>query len=366
MKKKKFFITNEYAKSMFILERLNSNWIKKCKNYLKSIFKNKIKNSIVVDYAFGNGNWSVAFRDLGAKQVISIDDSQYNVDKFQDYIKRNNIKNIKIIKGDILDVRLDQKIDIFWIYGIFHHIQNISKFISNIKKSWRNSNSTALIYVYNKYSLRELIINFSRKFLKFKNYNEFKKNSFIFNNFARMRVRDDMVVNYIKWYSKYELLTFLKKKRLYANKFFGSFDSFLGKKNFEFNPHLLLLSKRKLKKNIKKKENYDLDLVILSNLLQIITAKVKNKSKLKNISIGLLNCHFNGNYDDYSENLTRVALFLFYIVKSEDLQGATKFQKKYLNVINSIYLNKSFDKKKLELINKSKLLKSLYKKKIRI
>ena len=45
---------------MFILERLNSNWIKKCKNYLKSIFKNKIKNSIVVDYAFGNGNWSIA------------------------------------------------------------------------------------------------------------------------------------------------------------------------------------------------------------------------------------------------------------------------------------------------------------------
>ena len=29
MKKKNFFITNEYAKSMFILERLNSNWIKK-------------------------------------------------------------------------------------------------------------------------------------------------------------------------------------------------------------------------------------------------------------------------------------------------------------------------------------------------
>ena len=63
-----------------------------------------------------------------------------------------------------------------------------------------------------------------------------------------MRVRDDMVVNYIKWYSKYELVTFLKKKRLYANKFFGSFDSFLGKKNFEFNPHLLLVSKKKLKK----------------------------------------------------------------------------------------------------------------------
>jgi hypothetical protein len=366
IKNKTKFKINDYAKSMFYFEKLNPSWIYKCKKYLNYIFKSKIKNSIVVDYAFGNGNWSVAFQKLGAKEVIAVDYSGHNVEKFKTYLKKNKINNIKVIKGDILDVNLKKKIDIFWVYGIFHHIENINKLISNIKKYWKNSNTSALIYTYNKYSLRELIVNFSRKHLIYKNYSEFKKNSFRFSNFSRLRVRDDVVVNYIKWYSKYELINCLKNKKMYGYRFIKSFDSFLGNKNYEFNPHQLLVTQKKSGSLKIKKENYSFDLIIVDNLLKLVLKKIRNKKELKNISIGILNSHFNGNYSDYTDNLTRVVLFLFYVAKAYNLKGITNIQKNILNILNLIYLNKNLNKTKLKLIKRSVLLKNLYKKKIRI
>ena len=360
------FKINDYAKSMFYFEKLNDSWIKLCKKYLKYIFKNKIKNAVVVDYAFGNGNWSVAFSKLGAKEIISVDDSIHNVQKFKRYLKKNKISNIKVLKGNILDINLKNQVDIFWVYGIFHHIQNTKKLITNLKKYWKNENSVALIYAYNKYSLRQLVVDFSRKFLRYKNFLEFKKNSYQFNHYARMRARDDMVVNFIKWYSKDELNKSLIKMKLYGFRFIKSFEKFLGRKNFEFDPNQLLVSKRKISKLNIKKENYDFDLKIIECLLKLIQKKIKNKKELNQISISLLNSHFNGNYSNYSDNLSRISLFLFYIIKSKKLNGSTKFLKDILNVLNLIHQNKKINSQHLKFIKRSVLLSNLYQKKIRI
>tara|TARA_Y100000590_G_scaffold428325_1_gene539507 strand:+ start:8473 stop:9573 length:1101 start_codon:yes stop_codon:yes gene_type:complete len=366
MKNNYKFKVNDYAKSMFYLEEINDIWIKKCSKYLKYIFGKKIKNSVIVDYAFGRGNWSLAFKKLGAKEIIAIDKSIHNVNKFKKYLKKNKITNINVIEGDILKTKIKSKVDIFWVYGIFHHIKNINKLIFNIKKFWNNKSSVGLIYTYDKYSLRELIVEFCRKNLKYSNYDQFKKNSYQFNHFARLRVRDDMVVDYIKWYSKIELYNVLKQKKLYGYKFIKTFDQFCKVKNFEFNPHQLLITKNKNKTVKIKKEKLSYNLLIIKNLLNLISKKIKNKLILSQISVGLLNTHFNGNYSDIIKNLSRILLFLFYIIKVNKLKGSNKIDRNILNLLDDINLNKKLNYNKKKIVRSSSLLRYIIKKKIRL
>jgi hypothetical protein len=52
---------NEYTNSMFRYEQLSKRWIASCAAYLQSLFGEELRGKTVVDYAFGRGNWSLAF-----------------------------------------------------------------------------------------------------------------------------------------------------------------------------------------------------------------------------------------------------------------------------------------------------------------
>ena len=351
MNNKKYSLINDYAKSMFFFENLNDRWILKCKKYLLYIFKNKIKNSVIVDYAFGRGNWAIAFYELGAKKVIAVDKSNYNVIKLKKYLKKKSIKNIKVIKGDILNTKILENVDIFWIYGIFHHLKNIKKFILLLRNIWKKKEAIAMVYAYNNNSLREIVINFSRKYLKFKNYKQFLNSSYYFSHSSRLRIRDDLVVDHIKWYSQKELIDILKKYKFYGIKFCKSFENFNGIKSSEFNAHHLLISKKKKNSSIIPPPKKNKDLIILLDLLNLISIRIKSKKILKKFSIGLLNTHFNGDNSNYNENFKRVLLFIFYIIKIKKITPQTKNQNNLLFKLENILKNENFLKIKKDTTN---------------
>ena len=340
---------NDYAKSMFFFETLNDRWIINCVKYLKKIFGDKIKDANIVDYAFGRGNWSIAFHKLGAKKVIAIDKSLHNVIKLKTYLKKNNIKNVKVLHGDVVTATFEDTIDIYWIYGIFHHLKNINKFIYTIEKSWQNKNAIGLIYAYEKNSIRNYIINFARKYLAFNSYEDFLKNSYYFNHFSRLRARDDIVVDHIKWYSEKEIVKILNKGKFYPIKRLASFEKFNGLQNFEFNPHHLIFSKKKSKNFRIIRQNKDHNIELLNNLLKLITKKIKNQKTLQKISYGLLNTHFNGDNSEYHKNFYKIIIFLYFVIKQNKISSKDKNLNYFINQLDEIRLgNKShykFNKK---------------------
>ena len=108
---------NAYANSMFRFERLNDAWIESCAAYLRHVFGDAIEGRTVIDYAFGRGNWSCAFRSAGAKRVIAIDAAADNVARFSDQCHDNGIDGIEIVNGNVLDGPISADADIMWLYG---------------------------------------------------------------------------------------------------------------------------------------------------------------------------------------------------------------------------------------------------------
>jgi predicted RNA methylase len=284
---------NDYANSMFRYDVLTDVWIDQCALYLKNIFGDKLENSVVLDYAFGRGNWSVAFLRAGAKKVISIDASEDNVVRFQNYIDVNEVENIEVIHGNFVeDYDYNFKIDIFWVYGILHHIENEIDFLKALSH-FEKSDSLYYIYVYPKNSLRYFLVNNSRKLHTYKNELEYRKSSQYYIHEAQMRARDDLTAPHIKWYTKKTLKDTLFAAGLYINKEDTDFYHFQNATlNIEFNPIQFQCSKNKVNINIKDnnvKEELKLLQVLFDEIYNNINAIGISKESLV---IGLHNTYY--------------------------------------------------------------------------
>jgi SAM-dependent methyltransferase len=196
---------DDYAKSMFARESLNAQWISNCADYLRAAFGEKIKGAVFLDYAFGRGNWSVAALEAGASHVIAIDASLHNVEKLTAYCRVHGIAAIEVIHGNIMDGPMAFSADVLWIYGILHHIPDPADFLSRIAALRRDDDALALLYAYDKGSLRQIVVELARAGHVYTTFEAFEADSLLYSPAARLRARDDLTAPHIGWFSQDDL-----------------------------------------------------------------------------------------------------------------------------------------------------------------
>lgn len=312
---------NDYANCMFRFENLNDSWIKLCAAYLKHLFGDSIKGKTVIDYAFGRGNWSIAFLKMGAKNIIAIDASMDNVKRFSSYCKSNNIDNISIIHGNILERDLDFKCDLLWLYGILPCIPQLEAPNGFLRKIKLLLKKDALVYAYfyNKNSLRCPIVELCRKLHVYKNEQEFLDDHYLFLRSAKNRASDDLVAPYIKWWTASDAQDILKKNGIYVKRQDIDFFEFCNKiKNPEFYPHQFLCGLQKNSTIFLKERpyKYQEEIKIILLLGDEIIKAFKQTNIRKKISIGIFNTYFSQleNKLDIKDAIIEVYLYLIRIL----------------------------------------------------
>jgi SAM-dependent methyltransferase len=285
---------NCYANSMFRYEYLNKVWIEKCKQYLFELFDD-IAGKVVVDYAFGRGNWSLAFLAAGAKKVYAIDASIDNCRKLEAYCNENGITNIEIIHGNIVNNSIFLNVDIVWVYGILHHISEIDVFLQNIK-ALMTANGVLYFYYYNKNSLRNITVQICRELYTFSGEDEFFDYQWLLPRGVKKRASDDLVAPYIDWKTLKELCECLTRNGYSIQR--GpdkDFDQYLhGRKNLEFYPHQVLCSLNETVgiDVIEPEMPFIEEILILNRVLRDILFDDTFVADRKHLCIGLYNTHF--------------------------------------------------------------------------
>jgi hypothetical protein len=287
---------NEYANSMFALERFNEKWLNDCTAYIRQIFGDQIVGKTIVDYAFGRGNWSLAFLAAGARNVIAIDASESNISRFGHYLEEKKIKGIELIHGNILEEPLTFRGHIFWLYGIVQNLGKIGEFLSRTAAMAVDDNSLFYIYHYNAPSLRRFIVGTCRSVLRYDTEAEFLDDSFLFIRQARMRARDDLTAPHIAFRTTEELVGLLRQAGLYPMRRDPDFSEFqTGIAGDEFYPHQFLCGmKPELEKPMQDHViNYPEEIAVLEELTSAVlrNSGVSQKNK-KLVAIGLFNTHF--------------------------------------------------------------------------
>lgn len=342
---------NDYANSMFRFEEFNNAWIDSCADYVKFLFGTSVNGKTIVDYAFGRGNWSLAFLRAGAAKVIAIDASIDNVTRFKNYCDENEIFQIKVIQGNILDKKLRFECDLFWLYGIMHHIKEFDFFLSNVKSCMKSKDSLIYIYHYNKNCLRERIVENCRGLHTYKDEKEFIKDNFLFLRSAKGRASDDLVAPYISWKTAMELQNDLRRNGLYVHRQDIDFQEYsTGIANTDFYPHQFLCSQNSGREvmAVDRMQPNQLELDILSTLLDKILPAYKSRAEKKNISIGLFNTYFAhlNNAGKMEDSLIEIFLYLMRLLLQTKVFRNVVFQ----NQIENYYqlLSKSMSDKPRE------------------
>jgi hypothetical protein len=322
---------DEYAKSMFRFESLHPAWITRCARYLSSIFGDEIKGCTVIDYAFGRGNWSLAFLEAGASRVIAVDASTTNVASFADYLKEHGIKGVDVREGNILEEPINETVDILWAYGIIHHISDPQNFLSLLTDLVHNDSGMGLIYTYNNNSLRQAVVELARQALQYETYNEFLDDSFLFSHHARLRVRDDLTAPCIHWHSRTDLWNLALGAGVVPKRFVPTFQDFEHTGNKEFAPHHLLFTKKSsnhdLVEAIKERDTpLSLDNRVIMEFGAEVFKAVDPKAA-KKLAVGLVNNHFSVlAHGGYEGALVEDFLFLLYAYSTLGLSPQSDLQ----------------------------------------
>jgi len=362
---------NDYANSMFRYEFFNEAWLVKCTDYLSNILNGKIKNKVVVDYAFGRGNWSIAFVKAGAKQVYAIDASKDNCERFQKYCDANNYNNITIIHGNILENTYKIKADLIWCYGIMciFNPADKSKFVNKIKLLAKDSSSLFYFYEYNADSLREFTVLSSRRFLQYSSEKEFLNDSFQYIRSARMRVRDDSTTPYVGFYNHSDLQKFYQKHGLYPIKQDIDFQEFLGKKNEEFYPYQFLCSLSKSNKIelCEQASPYSKERAVLKIIFEEIESKKLDSNLKRKIAIGLNNTHYGYLVEGriIKDSIIEIFCFLLYVLIQNNIIISNKKTKQYLELFSEA-LKGTERKKYYNILGENIIVKHLIENTIRM
>lgn len=327
MHPKQQIVVDDYANSMFVFENINTGWVSRCARYLTYVFGDAVKGATVVDYAFGRGNWSLAFREAGAEKVVAIDASASNVKKFSEYIAAHNICGIQVIEGNVLVKPIEVQVDILWVYGILQHIDTPEFFIRELVKMWKpNSKGLGLIYSYNAYSLRQVIVNLARRGVVFESYEAYRDDSFHFSHHARLRARDDLTAPHIFWHSLSDMAMMLSSAGASPDSCVESFSGFEKTENVEFKPHHILFRKKCTSHLPSVANILGVDEQIIYDLGDVILSKV-SPTEAKKIALGITNAHFNAlAHGGYEKALLEDFLYFLYCFKVLKLNFKNKLQ----------------------------------------
>jgi predicted RNA methylase len=321
---------NDYANSMFHFEQLHDKWINECVKYLDILFN--VKDKIVVDYAFGRGNWSLAFAKLGAKKVISIDASLDNVNKFQNYINKNKIENIEILHGNIMINSIDLEADIVWVYGIIPCIEQLDVFLQKLK-FLSSSNAEFLFYTYSKTSLRKHIVTKVREYIQYTNFSSFSKDICKFTNKSRIRARDDLVVDIINWHTKKEFAELLENNGYEISAETIDFYEFQNnKKNSEFTPFQFKAKKGTAKFNMKDEVfPYIEEVNILNIFIDELVHNLTNGDIKKDIIISIHNILYSK--EQCEDIIIEIFIYLIAIFKYYNVVSFNETIKNYITLV---------------------------------
>jgi len=318
---------NEYSNSMFRYERLSERWIDSCTAYVRALFGAELRGKTVIDYAFGRGNWSLAFRAAGAERVVAIDASTDLVTRFKNYCKDHKIRNIEVLAGNIMDQDFGARGDLVWLYGIMQHIPDQTTFLSRMKTLCSGPAAQIYLYHYNARSLREFTVQTCRSILIYQSESEFRKDNFLFVRPARMRARDDLTVPTVTFLTAAKLRSLLQSVGLYIKRRDIDFQEFLhGKITEDFYPHQFLCSLQP-QDEVEIEEPpvpYAKEVAALNEIAQAALALGLSSVERKNIAIGLYNTHFAFIRDGFYayNSVIEILQFLLFIL----LQGGAQVE----------------------------------------
>lgn len=305
---------NEYANSMFRFEHLHDGWIQSCAAYLRYLFGEELQGKTVVDYAFGRGNWSLAFRLAGARRVIAIDASEDNVTRFRDFCRERDINNIEVICGNLLEQDIPVKADFIWLYGLLQNITDQPIFLEKLKSMASGPDALFYIYYYNAKSLRQFTVETCREIIVYASESEFVKDSYLFTRPARMRARDDLTAPHLSFRTAAELRELLRGQGLYVKRQDEDFQFFLkGIATEDFYPHQFLCSLNP-KDEIETREPvvpFAREVEILRAVANVVFSLELSDAEKKNIAIGLFNTHFSFLTDGFYAKPSVIEIFLF-------------------------------------------------------
>jgi ubiquinone/menaquinone biosynthesis C-methylase UbiE len=85
-----------------------------------------IEGKKVLDAGSGSGRYTCALAVLGAKKVVGLDYSDMGIKKGKKLAKESGTRNVKFIKGSVLDIPFkDEEFDFIFNNGVFHHSESI-------------------------------------------------------------------------------------------------------------------------------------------------------------------------------------------------------------------------------------------------
>ena len=318
---------NEYSNSMFRYEHLSERWIDSCTSYVRALFGDTLRGRTVIDYAFGRGNWSLAFRAAGAERVVAIDASSDLVARFRNYCQEHNIRNIEVLAGNIMDQDFAARGDLVWLYGIMANIADQTTFLRRIRTLCSDPAAQIYVYHYNARSLREFTVQTCRSILVYPSENEFRRDNFLFVRPARMRARDDLTAPTVTFSTAANLRDLLKSVGLYIKRRDIDFQQFLhGKITEDFYPHQFLCSLQP-GDEVQIEERpvaYAKEVAALNDIAQAALALSFTPVERKNIAIGLYNTHFAFIRDGFyaHDSVIEIFQFLLFIL----LQGGARVE----------------------------------------
>lgn len=310
---------DDYANSMFRFEYLHDQWIDRCAAYLRRIFGDRIRGSTVVDYAFGRGNWSVAFVRAGAARVHAIDASASNVERFSAYCRKNRLGSIEVSCANILESRLKIEADLVWVYGIFHHVPAEDEFVAALASLARDRRSLFLFYAYDAGSLRQAVVESSRRTLMCRSESQFRELSMSFSPAARLRARDDLTAPHISWHTGASLVARLRCHGLVPVREVKGFDGQWRHSlpRPEFAPLHIVCRPGQARGIEDRPVEISMDTMIISSMIHaLLGAGSTTPAERRRLTIGLLNTHFSTFPHSKIEGIVRNDfLFLLYALQ---------------------------------------------------
>lgn len=361
---------------MFRYEFLHEAWLSACAKYLNYVFGDGgICGRTVVDYAFGRGNWAIAFARCIAERVIAVDASEDNCRKLRAYCEENKITNIEVIWGNLAERELDIRCDILWFYGILPMVANVDAFLEKILSQVR-TNGQVLSYTYNANSLREWMVSTARACVLFENEDDFRAHSLWFTPAARLRARDDLVAPHINWDTSVTFVEHFSRHGWHPATQLQDFVPWLhGVYSGEFNPYVVKFLRQESSLVVATQEDNVADLEVLRTFSKLIIQRLPQPLHAS-FAIGLFNTHFQyyptiaDKEDKYKTNVQVAWEDFKYLVYAATILSVNEqdFSPDMVNIWDAAMcsLRGSPHKVQANLLNGSSILELLSKTSIRI
>jgi len=105
----------------------------------------------ICDYGAGTGIFTIEMAKRTKNKVYALDSNEDMVDSIKEKVQINGLDNLLVKWVEADQVPLDnQSIDLFVLITVFHHIENTTTFISEIKRVLKRGGKVALVEFHKK------------------------------------------------------------------------------------------------------------------------------------------------------------------------------------------------------------------------